>query len=71
MQFDHEGKTYPFNQIFDGWRLALACAASIATGGAVDLALESGDRLSVRYNDVLKIEKQLRETPKASGHGEL
>lgn len=60
MTFEFEGKTYPFNQIFDGWRLALAGVTAIATGTKADLVLESGDRLSVRHGDVLAIEKQLR-----------
>lgn len=60
MTFEHEGRTYAFNQIFDGWRLALACAVSLASGQQVDVLLESGEKLKLRHNDVVRIEAQLR-----------
>ncbi|WP_290494529.1 hypothetical protein [Hyphomonas sp. UBA4494] len=59
MQFQFNGVTYPFNQLFDGWRLAMATTKSAFDQQPVALRLNSGAELTVRYQDCLAIERQL------------
>ena len=59
MQFQFNGVTYPFNQLFDGWRLAMATTKSFVDQQPQKLQLNNGAELTVRYQDCLAIERQL------------
>jgi hypothetical protein len=59
MDFELQGKRYAFNQLFDGWRLALAAQQCFEQQRAVELVLSSGAKLMINSGDVPVIYRQV------------
>lgn len=59
MQFEFQGNTYQFNQLFDGWRLAIVAHQAFVQQQAQKFVLHSGETLMVRYGDIANILDQV------------
>lgn len=59
MEFELQGKRYAFNQLFDGWRLAIAAQQCFEQQRAFELTLSSGAKLMVNSGDIPVIFRQV------------
>ncbi|MEO0784266.1 MAG: hypothetical protein AAFY10_01110 [Pseudomonadota bacterium] len=69
MTFDHDGRTFEFNPLFDGWILAFAYSEAFLNQRPVEVRLISGQALTVRHRDLEAIRDQVMAGAGDGGDG--
>lgn len=59
MQFEFQGRKYNFNQLFDGWRLAIVAHEALVQQQPQELKLHSGETVMLRHGDIANIVEQV------------